>query len=77
MIKIYLKLRAKKDIAKTSWKEGDIYEMVNDVFDEQSGIAYYPIDKEWEILKMELRDYKTIQENNKIKVEEKIIVLVL
>ena len=32
MLKVYLKLRATKDIEKTGWKKGDVMEMINDVF---------------------------------------------
>jgi hypothetical protein len=61
MLKIYLKLRAKKDIGNTGWKEGEILEMVNNVFDESCGIAYFPLDKDWEILNMEIKEFKNIQ----------------
>lgn len=60
MIKIYLKLRAKKDIPKSGWKEGEVCEVENNVFDKNTGIAYFPLDQNWEILKMEIMEYKPI-----------------
>lgn len=39
MIKVYLKLRATKDIGDTGWKEGEILEMITDVFNKQNGVA--------------------------------------
>ena len=60
MIKVRLKLRATKDIKKTGWKEGDIMELENSIFDKKSGVAYWNLDEDWEILKMELLEYKEI-----------------
>lgn len=60
MLRVYLKLIAKKDIPKSGWKEGDICQLENDIFNEKTGIAYHPIDSYWEILKMEVREYKMI-----------------
>ena len=60
MLKVYLKLRATKDIENTGWKQGEILEMINDVFDKKSGLAYWSLHKDWEILKMELREFKDV-----------------
>jgi hypothetical protein len=60
MLKVYLKLRATKDIEKTGWKKGDVMEMINDVFDKQNGVAYWSLHQDWEILKMEIREFKEI-----------------
>ncbi len=60
MLKVYLKLRATKDIENTGWKKGDVLEMINDVFDKQNGVAYWSLHKDWEILKMEIREFKEI-----------------
>lgn len=56
MLKVYLKLRATKDIDGTGWKEGEVVEMINDVFDKSNGLAYWSLHKDWEILKMEIRE---------------------
>ena len=50
MLKVYLKLRATKDIEKTGWKKGDVMEMINDVFDKQNGVAYWSLHQDWQIL---------------------------
>ena len=60
MLKVYLKLRATKDIEKTGWKKGDVMEMINDVFDKKNGVAYWSLHQDWEILKMEIREFKEI-----------------
>ena len=60
MLKVYLELLATKDI--DGWKEGDVCKMITDVFDVQNGIAYHPLKKGWKIMKMELKEYKTINE---------------
>ena len=60
MLKVYLKLRATKDIEKTGWKKGDVMEMIYDVFDKQNGVAYWSLHQDWEILKMEIREFKEI-----------------
>lgn len=60
MLKVYLKLIAKNDIERTGWKKGEVYEMINDVFDQKNGIAYWSLHKDWEILKMEIKEYKEI-----------------
>jgi hypothetical protein len=60
MLKVYLKFRATKDIEKTGWKKGDVMEMINDVFDKQNGVAYWSLHQDWEILKMEIREFKEI-----------------
>jgi hypothetical protein len=59
MLKIYLKLRAKRDIY-SGWKKGEICEMENDVFNKNTGIAYHSIDKDWEIIKMEIKEFKEV-----------------
>jgi len=48
------------NIDKTGWKEGDVMEMTNDVFDKNIGIAYWPLHKDWEIIKMEIKEFKEI-----------------
>ena len=35
MLKVYLKLRATKDIQSTGWEEGDYCEIINDIFNER------------------------------------------
>lgn len=60
MLKVYLKLVATKDIEKSGWKKGDVTEIINDVFDKQCGVAYWSLHKDWEILKMEIREFKEI-----------------
>lgn len=60
MLKIKLILKAKCNIPKTGLKQGDYCEIINDVFDPANGIAYYSIYKEWEIIKMEVLEYKQI-----------------
>lgn len=60
MLKIYLKLRATRDIKNSGWKKGDMMEMVNDVFDKQNGLAYFSLHQDWEILQMEIREFKKI-----------------
>lgn len=60
MLKVYLKLRATKDIDKTGWKKGDEVEMINDVFDKRNGFAYWSLHQDWEILKMEIIEFKGI-----------------
>lgn len=60
MLKVHLKLRASRDIEKTGWKKGDVLEMINNIFDTQCGIAYFPLDKGWEILKMEVVKHEKI-----------------
>lgn len=58
MLKLYLKLRANKDI--NGYKEGHIIELVNDVFDRQNGIAYFNLDQAWEIITMQIKEFKGI-----------------
>lgn len=60
MLKIKLILEAELDIPKSGWKSGDTCEIINDVFSPSIGIAYYPIDKGWKIVKMELLEYKAV-----------------
>ena len=59
MLKVYMKLQALNDIQRTDYKKGYILEMYNDVFDKQCGIAYYPLDKDWEVI-----EYKVVEEEN-------------
>lgn len=59
MLKVYLKLRALKDL-KSGWKKGEVFEMINDVFDKKNGVAYWNLDQDWEIIKMEIREFKPI-----------------
>jgi hypothetical protein len=59
MLKVYLKLMALKDL-ESGWKEGEVFEMINDVFDKKNGVAYWSLDKDWEIIKMEIREFKDI-----------------
>ena len=54
MIKIRLKLRATEDIPHTAWKKGEVCEFINSIFDKQNGIAYFPLDKLWDIEGYEL-----------------------
>lgn len=61
MLKVKLKLLATCDIKKTSWKKGDICEMINDIFDLKVGVAYYNLDPDWEIIEMKLLEYKEIK----------------
>lgn len=56
MLKVYMKLQALNDIPRTDYKKGYILEMYNDVFDKQCGIAYYPLDKGWEVI-----EYKVVE----------------
>lgn len=58
MLKVYLKLIATRDIEKSGHKKGDTIEIINDVFDKKSGVAYWPLHQEWDILKMEIREFK-------------------
>jgi hypothetical protein len=62
MLKLYLKLRALKDIPTTGWREGDYCEITTNVFDKKNGLGYYPLDKEWEVVKMEILGYEPINE---------------
>ena len=60
MLKVYIKMRALKD-SKSGWKKGDVMEMINDVFDKKNGIAFWNLDQDWEIIKMEIREFKEIR----------------
>lgn len=58
-LKIYLKLKATCDFD-DSWKKGDECEITNYVFSKDNGIAFWPIDKGWEIIEMRILEYKEI-----------------
>ena len=58
MLKVYMKLLATNDISRTDYKKGDIIEMTNEVFDKRCGIAYFPLDKDWEVI-----EYKVVKNN--------------
>jgi len=60
MLKVYLKLRAIKDLPHEGWKKDEYCELISDVFDKQNGIAFSSLNKDWEIVKMEIREYKPI-----------------
>lgn len=62
MLKVYLKLRATKDIENTGWKKGEILEMISDVFDKKNGLAFWSLDQGWEILEMNIKGYKQINQ---------------
>jgi hypothetical protein len=47
-------------LKKNGWKKDEVMEMINDVFDKQNGVAYWSLHKDWEILKMEIREFKEI-----------------
>jgi len=59
MLKVYIKLRALKE-TKSGWKKGEYFEMVNDIFDKRNGFAFWQLDQEWEVVKMEIKEYKPI-----------------
>lgn len=59
MLKVYIKLRALEDM-QSGHKKGEIYEMENDVFDKKNGMAFCQLSQKWEILKMEIIEYKKI-----------------
>ena len=61
MLKVYLKLLAKKDIDSVGYKAGNVIEMVNDIFDNQVGLVYYSLNKNWEILEMKIVEFKEIK----------------
>jgi hypothetical protein len=53
MIKVKLYLEAGKDIQRTNWKKGDTLELINDIFDKKSGVAFWSLDLGWKINKIE------------------------
>ena len=60
MLKVYLKLRATKDLPHEGWRKDECCELISDVFDKQNGIAFWSLNKDWEIIKMEIKEYKPI-----------------
>ena len=54
MIKVKLWLEAEKDIPRTNWKKGDKLELINDVFDKKTGVAFWSLDLGWKINKIEV-----------------------
>ena len=60
MLKVYLKLRATKDLPHEGWKKDEHCELISDVFDKKNGIAFWSLNKDWEIVKMEIKEYKPI-----------------
>jgi hypothetical protein len=64
MLKVRIILEAQEDIynyvSKCSWQKGDTCELINEVFDKTTGIAFVPIDKNWKVISMELIEYKPI-----------------
>jgi hypothetical protein len=59
MLKIYLKLKAKKDLPFCYKKDQEI-EFINDIFNKQNGIAYFSLSKDWEIIEMKLIEFTAI-----------------
>ena len=52
-MKVRILLKCKKDWA--DYKVGDTITLFNDIFDENTGIAFYPIDKaKWEVIRYDL-----------------------
>jgi len=60
MLKVRIILEAQEDI-KGAWLKGNRCELVNEVFDPTSGVAFVPIDKNWKVIFMELIEYKPIK----------------
>ena len=54
MIKVKLFLEAEKDIPRTNWKKGDKLELINDVFDRNTGVAFWSLDLGWKINNIEV-----------------------
>jgi len=52
-MKVQLKLKATEDV--NGYKKDDIVIITNDIFDRQNGVAFFPIDKQYEII--ELRQF--------------------
>ena len=54
MLKVKLQLKAEEDIERSGWKKDDTLELINEIFNKDTGIAYFPLDKGWKIIKMEI-----------------------
>lgn len=64
MLKVRLKLKAQKDLPHSRYKKGEYCEISSDVFDKRNGIGFYSLDKEWEIVEMEVVEYKPIKKES-------------
>ena len=56
MLRVIIKLRALSDIK--GFKKGDELSITNDIFDKKFGVAFTPLNPEWEVISVELLEYK-------------------
>jgi len=58
MLKVELNFIALSEV--NSYKKGECLTIINNVFDEKAGVAFFPIDKRWKLKSMKLLEYKEI-----------------